>query len=120
MTEYSPQRQAVRYGLNIEAEVTNLQSEIQLRGQTSDVALFGCGITALSDFPQGTRVRVKLIRADLEVVALGRVVYSRSDLGMGIAFTRIEPSDERILAEWIDEHISPSNPPQRRAVSEQY
>jgi hypothetical protein len=118
MSDTAKLRQAARYGLKVTAEVTDLQSEVQRQGQTSDVSLHGCGIVAMSDFSQGTRVRVRLLREDLEIVALGRVVYSRPDLGMGIAFTTLEPKDERALAEWIDELPGSRNAQPDRPVFE--
>jgi hypothetical protein len=103
MLEFEKKRQVPRYGLAVDAEVTDLESGVQLRGRTTDVAMFGCGVIALSDFARGTRVRVRLIRAGTEIIAFGRIVYARSDLGMGIAFTTVEPRYERALTEWIDE-----------------
>jgi hypothetical protein len=35
-------------------------------------------------------------------VAHAKVVYASPELGMGLAFTRIDPEDERILGAWID------------------
>jgi hypothetical protein len=120
MTDYPYQRQGVRYGMNVVAEVTDLDSQSQRTGQTSDVSMFGCGITGISEFSQGSRVRVRLLREHTEVVVLGRVVYSRPDIGLGIAFTSIEPKDERALTEWIDELAGPRNGLPDRPVWERY
>ncbi len=35
--------------------------------------------------------------------ALGKVTYARSNTGMGILFTRIEPHDQSVLDKWIAE-----------------
>jgi len=35
-------------------------------------------------------------------VALGRVSYTTSDGGMGIAFTQIEPTNQLILEKWVE------------------
>ena len=35
--------------------------------------------------------------------ALGRVSYTTSEGGMGVAFTRIEPNDQLILEKWVEE-----------------
>jgi hypothetical protein len=120
MNEKVPQRQSVRYGFNVMVEITDLQSQIQLKGQTSDLAMYGCGITSVSDFAPGTRVRVRLILEHSEVVTLGRVVYARPDIGMGIAFTRIEANDERVLAEWIDELEIQRTAPRDTPLLERY
>jgi hypothetical protein len=36
-------------------------------------------------------------------VALGKVAYTRSEVGMGITFTQIEPNDQLILEKWVEE-----------------
>jgi len=63
----------------------------------------GCAIRGLTDFHKGSSVRIKLTRGDTHVVALGRVVYARLDLGTGIEFTSINPKDKSVLAQWVAE-----------------
>jgi hypothetical protein len=66
----------------------------------------GCGVDTLELFPKGTRVKIKLSHQGAKVNALARIVYSSSDLGMGVAFTSVEGEDERILESWIAEFLS--------------
>ncbi len=40
-------------------------------------------------------------------MALGRVSYTTSDGGMGIAFTQIEPTNQLILEKWVEDLREP-------------
>jgi hypothetical protein len=99
-------RLAPRYSFVVDIEVTDLQSETQIRERTKDLSLFGCDVNTLKPFPKGTRVRIKLSHGGADVVALATVAYARPDIGMGVVFTSIEPEDERILKGWIAEQMN--------------
>ena len=94
---------ARRYPFHSSIELTNLQSETQIREQTSDLSLFGCHVDTLKPFPAETKVRMRIAHRSENFEALGRVTYSRSNVGMGILFTRIEPHDQSVLDKWIAE-----------------
>ena len=53
--------------------------------------------------PTGTKVRVKIAHRSASFVALGRVSYTISEGGTGIAFMQIEPNDQLILEKWVEE-----------------
>jgi hypothetical protein len=110
MAEYNIQRLKMRYRCEVDVELTGLECGIRVRTRTSTLSAGGCGISTLSSFPRRTTVKVKLIHNNVEMVALGRVVYSRQDLGMGIAFISMDASDERILCEWIEDFMELQNP----------
>jgi len=108
--KYQEARLAPRYSCAFDIEVTDLRSETQITEQTKDLSLFGCGVITSKPFPKGTRVRIKLSHGGADMAALARVVYARPDFGMGVAFTSIEPEDERILEGWIAELMSNPEP----------
>jgi hypothetical protein len=112
MAESCKQRRKMRYRVEVDIEATDPECVIRLRARTSTLSAYGCGIGTLSSFPQGATVRVRLMHRNAEMVALGRVVYSRPDLGTGIAFITMESSDECILREWIDEFMDLQTPRQ--------
>jgi hypothetical protein len=70
------------------------------------LSTFGCGVDTLKLFPQGTSVRIELFHQGAKVRAFARIIYSSSDLGMGVAFTSVDREDERILESWIAEFAS--------------
>jgi len=84
-------------------ELTDLQSEAQLREQSSDVSLFGCHVNTLKPWPAGTRVRIRITHRGRIFVAYGRVASFCPNKSMGIVFTSIEENDETTLETWLDE-----------------
>jgi hypothetical protein len=106
--EYESTRRTPRHSLVVDIEVTDVQSKIQIRGQTRELSLSGCGMEALRLFPKGTSVRITMSHKGTEVKAFARVVYASADLGMGFAFTNIDGEDEYILEWWFAELQSAS------------
>ena len=58
-------------------------------------------------FPTGSKVRIRIAYRSANFVALGRVSYTTSDGGMGIAFTQIEPTNQLILEKWVEDLREP-------------
>lgn len=100
---YEQLRFVQRYISIVDIELVELHSGIQVRGRTTTLGLFGCGVKASLSFPKGTSLWIKLSRAGIDVEAFGRVVYVNTDLAMGIVFTSIEQESERILDGWVAE-----------------
>jgi len=48
-------------------------------------------------------VRTRIAHRSANFVALGRVSYTTSEGGMGIACRQIEPNDQLILEKWVEE-----------------
>jgi hypothetical protein len=83
--------------------MTDLQSEIQMREQTSDLSLFGCHVNTPKPWPAGTRLRIRIAHRGAIFAAFGRVAYVLPNTGMGISFTSIERDGELTLEKWIAE-----------------
>jgi hypothetical protein len=94
---------ARRYSFAATIELTDTNSEAKIQERTSDLSLYGCRVKTHKPFPTGAKVRIRIAHRSANFVALGRVSYTSSDGGMGIAFTRIEPNDQLILEKWIVE-----------------
>src|ERR1700680_2264451 len=92
---------ARRFSLHASIELTDLQSETQTKEQTSDLSLFGCHVETLKPLPAGTKVRIKISYRSENFDALGRVVHTGPNSGMGILFTKIEPNEQSTLDKWI-------------------
>jgi hypothetical protein len=92
---------ATRHQFVARIELTDLQSEKHVSGHTKDLSLFGCFVETVTPFPEGTKVRLKMSRGETQLVAQGRVAYSRPNSGMGIAFVTIEPSSRSVLDAWL-------------------
>lgn len=94
---------ARRYPFIASIELTDLESETQIRLHTSDLSLFGCRVAAGVDVPLGAKIRIRIIHGGTSFQALGKVVYTGTKVGMGIVFTTIESNDQPILEKWIGE-----------------
>jgi hypothetical protein len=99
-------RYVPRYPFRADAEITDVESGIRVKGLADELSLFGCGFYAFHGFEQDAKVQIKLVHDDLEITAIGRVVYARPDLGTGVAFTAVGTRDERILCGWIAKLMS--------------
>jgi ABC-type Na+ transport system ATPase subunit NatA len=82
-------------------DLTDMQSEKRLAALTKDLSLFGCSVKTVAPFPEGSNVRLRVTHAGVNLVALGKVAYSRPGSGMGIAFIKIEPSSLSVLDAWL-------------------
>lgn len=97
----SERPRALRYRFAASIELTDVQSETLLREQTSDLSLFGCHVDTQQLLPTGTTVRIRIVRAGANFVALGKVAYALAGVGMGIVFTEIEPNNQLVLEKWL-------------------
>ena len=58
-------------------------------------------MTTVTPFPAGSNVRLKLTNNGQQVIAFGKVIYGRKDIGMGIVFTLLAQDDQKLLDEWL-------------------
>ncbi len=78
-----------------------MRSERLLTARTTNLSLFGCYVYTVDPFPVGTKVSLRILHGGASFAAFGKVVYSKPDSGMGIAFTEIESSGQAILEKWL-------------------
>jgi len=94
---------ARRYPFQANIDLTDMQSEIQVRQRTSDLSLFACFVETPNPWATGTKVSIKIPPRGMNFLALGKVAYARTNAGMGIVFTNIPPNDQLVLETWIAE-----------------
>jgi hypothetical protein len=94
-------RRTPRYPLIATAKVTELLTDTQLEARTSDLSIVGCYLEMMNPFPSGTEVRLQIVHKDTAFTALGTVVHSQANMGMGITFTAVEPDQQRVLEKWL-------------------
>lgn len=92
---------AHRYPFVASVELTDVESETQLRARTSNLSLFGCRVDTISPFPAETKVRLRITHGSTSFVALGKVAHAQPNVGMGIIFTAIESNDQAVLEDWL-------------------
>ena len=77
----SERPRARRYPFVAYIEITDVDSEAEIRAQTSNLSLFGCSVKAKELMPKGTIVRVRIVHVGTTFTALGKVAYARQGAG---------------------------------------
>lgn len=99
--EHPEIHRATRFPFAANVEVTDIRSERVVTGRTGDLSLFGCYVHATNPFPVGTKVTLRIMHDGASFSAFGKVVYFRPNTGMGLAFSKVEPTHQTILEKWI-------------------
>ncbi|HXN52718.1 MAG TPA: PilZ domain-containing protein [Candidatus Acidoferrum sp.] len=93
---------ARRYPFVASVDLVDMESETEIREQTTDLSVFGCQVNAQKPLAAGTKVRLRIIHRGAIFAALGQVVNVRRN-GMGLVFTKIEQKDQLVLEKWLGE-----------------
>jgi hypothetical protein len=72
----------------------------------SELGVGGCYVDALTPFPEGTLVKLRILRDQGAFESNGKVVYTHANFGMGVAFTDLTFDQRSILESWIAEIVS--------------
>jgi hypothetical protein len=104
--QWANQRSVRRCPLVASAEVTDLHSGTRLSARISELGVGGCYVDALTPFPEGTLVKLRVIRDQGTFESNGKVVYTHANFGMGVAFTNVTADQRSILEAWIAEIVS--------------
>jgi PilZ domain len=104
--QWANQRSVRRCPLVASAEVTDLHSGTRLSARISELGVGGCYVDALTPFPEGTLVKLQIIRDQGVFESSGKVVYTHANFGMGVAFTNVTADQRSILEAWIAEIVS--------------
>jgi len=93
-------RRAPRYQLIAQAEIVELRSGAKVSARTSDVSLVGCFMNSAHSFPEGTKVRLRLTRAETSFSSLA-IVARLHPMGMGVSFAETEEEQSKTLRAWL-------------------
>jgi len=95
------QRKFARYSFIAAADVISLDTDTRLSSQTSELGMGGCYIDTLNPFPEGTLVRVRIVKDSGAFESSAKVVYVLPGFGMGLAFTHLAHDQKLVLEKWI-------------------
>lgn len=104
-------RANVRYPFTASADVVDVQAAARLSARTSDLGRGGCFIDTVSTFPVGTTVSLRVTSEGKSFEGKARVVYEAVGMGMGLAFTAVEPDQLWVLEKWLG-RLSGELPPE--------
>lgn len=99
-------RRGPRYPFFAHAEITETERAerpVKLVARTSDLGQFGCYMDMRNPFPLGTPVSICITYEQASFHALGKVIYSQHNVGMGISFDSMELADAELLEKWVAE-----------------
>ena len=94
-------RQYPRYPFIASAQLLEEESEIRVAARISELSSGGCYVDMVNPFPPGAAVRIHITRGACVFHAAGFVVYSNPNVGMGVAFRRLDPESRALLEEWL-------------------
>lgn len=93
---------ARRYPFAASIDLVDVDSETEVREQTTDISVFGCQVTAQKPWPVGTKIRLRILHRGAIFAAQGQIANVRR-ASMGLVFTRIEQNEQTVLEKWIAE-----------------
>jgi PilZ domain len=96
-------RRHPRYPFSASADLVHMQADTRLSGRVSDLSQGGCYLDTISSFPVGADVKIRIVKDSSSFAADGRVLYGKPGMGMGLAFTKIEPERMLVLEGWLRE-----------------
>ena len=91
---------ARRYPFAASIDLVDMESESEIREQTTDLSVFGCQVNAQKPLAAGTKVRLRIIHRGAIFTAQGQVANVRRN-SMGVVFTKIEEKDQVVLEKWL-------------------
>jgi hypothetical protein len=109
-SQSAKRRAVLRCALVASAEVTELVAGAQLKARTSELGLGGCYVDTLNPFPQGTLIRLRILRDNGLFETQAKVVYSDVRFGMGLAFTEMTADQRSLLESWLAELVTKLRP----------
>jgi PilZ domain len=94
-------RREPRHFFTATVELLEANVAARIRAQTGDLSMNGCYVDTLNPFPVGSKVKVIINHNEASFTAVGAVVHSEQNMGMGISFTKVEPDQKEILLKWL-------------------
>lgn len=92
-------RRVPRFPCNAPAEVTS-DGAVETSNVT-ELSRYGCFVETSKPLETGTSVAVKIMNQGQVFAAMAMVVYTRPDLGMGIAFREVKLLFQGVLDVWL-------------------
>jgi len=96
-------RRNSRFHFSATVDAIDTKSDLKVSGRTGDLGLGGCYVDTLNPFPVGTETKIRIFRGNETFEARAKVVYSLNGMGMGLAFTSIDPKQMQLFQKWLPE-----------------
>jgi hypothetical protein len=108
-TLISQRRRTPRYPFAAQAEVTEPISDKRIFARVKEISMNGCYLDMRDPLPTGKQIFVKIFTATDFFESSATVIYSQSNLGMGLAFREVSPHFMPTMHKWLLEAMRESN-----------
>ena len=98
---YVVERKSPRFPFIASAQVIETRTEARLLARTSDISRDGCYLDMLNPLPTGTRLKINVTHQNKQFDAVGLVVHSELNVGMGVRFEEI--GQRSVIDAWLAE-----------------
>jgi len=98
---YVAERRSPRFPFIASAQVVETRTEARLQARTSDISREGCYLDMLNPLPTGTRLKINVTHHNQQLDAVGLVVHSELNVGMGVQFEEI--GQRAVIDAWLAE-----------------
>lgn len=88
------------------AELTGVGSNQRVSAQTTQLSSTGCYLGAANPFPEGARIRIRLVHGAEKFESMARVLHVHAEFGMGVIFEDVSAEQQGILDSWLAESQS--------------
>jgi hypothetical protein len=96
---YVVERRSPRFPFIASAQVVETRTEARLQARTSDISREGVYLDMLNPLPTGTRLRINVTHQNKQLDAVGLVVHSELNVGMGVQFEEI--GQRGVIDAWL-------------------
>ena len=96
-------RRVPRYTFIATAELIEEKTDVRIATRVSELSLHGCYLDMMNPFPPDTLVLVKISAGDIVFQAKARIVYVQPNLGAGVTFLEVAPTNLLILQAWLEQ-----------------
>lgn len=97
----TPERRSTRRPFTAELRATDLNSGIEIWGQTTNLSKGGCHVRTRRSFPQGTLLVIEIRNHGVRFMTDARVVYALDREGMGLSFLNVPANQLSVLEDWL-------------------
>jgi PilZ domain len=98
---YGVERRSPRFPFIASAQVIETRTEARLVARLSDLSREGCYLDMLNPLPTGTRLKINVTHQNQQLDAVGRVVHSELNVGMGIQFEEV--GQRAVMDAWLSQ-----------------
>jgi len=102
---HAQQTRPVRLPFAAELRATELNSGIEIWGETTNLSKGGCYVRTSQSFPEGTLLLIEIRNHGVRFVTDARVAYALEREGMGLAFLNVPAKQLPILEDWLSSAV---------------